>query len=83
MADDGVAYVELDFQWLRYVQETTANHKFIKDWGRRMEESLVPVRSVKVEELSRETRRKDRNKGEEKAQTVGKNKGATGTLIKK
>ena len=42
MGNDGVAYEESDLQWLRYVQATTANHEFTEDWGRRMEEILIP-----------------------------------------
>ena len=56
MGDDGVAYVESNLQWLRYVHATTADHEFTDDMGRRMEEILVSVGSVKVEEPSQEVR---------------------------
>ena len=54
MGDDGVAHVDSDLQWLRYVQATTANHEFTEDWGRRMEEILILVGSLKIEEPSSE-----------------------------
>ena len=54
MGDDGLAYVESNLQWLRYVQATTADHEFKEDWGRRMEEILVLVGSLKIEESSSE-----------------------------
>ena len=54
MGDDRVAHVESDLQWLRYVQATTVNHEFIEDWGRRMEEILILVGSLKIEESSSE-----------------------------
>lgn len=62
---------------------TTADHEFTNDWDRRMEEILVPIRSVKVEGLSQEMQRKDGNKGEEKALNSRKSKGAIETLPKK
>ena len=64
----------------RYVQATTIDHEFTKDWGRRMEEILILVGLVKVEELSRELVQKDRTKGEEKDRNLGKSIGAIGTL---
>ena len=36
MSGDGVAYVDSDLQWLRYVQATTVDHEFTEDWDRRM-----------------------------------------------
>ena len=54
MGDDGVRHVESDLQWLRYVQATMANHEFTEDWDRRMEEILIPVGSLKIEELASE-----------------------------
>ena len=43
MGDDGVAYMEFDIQWLRYVQATTSDHEFTNDYGRKMEEILILV----------------------------------------
>ena len=52
MGDDGVAYVEFDLQWLRYVHVATANHEFTNHWGRRMEEILILIGLVEVKEKS-------------------------------
>ena len=62
MGDDGVAYVELDLQWLWYVHApmATTDHKFTTDWGRRMEEILILVGSIKVEGPSQETGQNNR-----------------------
>ena len=59
------------------------DHKFTNDWGKRMEEILVPIGSVKVEELSPEVQWKDGNKGEERAPNSRKSKGAIEILPKK
>ena len=66
MSDDGVAHLESNLQWLRYVQATTADHEFTKDWGRRMEEILIPVGSLKIEESSSEGRKRKEGKGEKR-----------------
>ena len=52
MGDDGVAHVDSDLQWLRYGQATMADHEFTEDWGKRTEENLIPVGSLKIEESS-------------------------------
>ena len=74
MGDDGVAHVESDLQWLRYVQATTADHEYTEDWGRRMEEFLIPVGSLKIEESSSEEREQEEDRGEKKTSKVRKPK---------
>ena len=74
MSDDGVAYVDSDLQWLRYVQATTADHEFTEDWGKRMEEILIPVGSLKIEESSSEGRKCKEGKGEKRKPRVEKPK---------
>ena len=64
MGDNGVAYVESDLQWLWYVQATMANHEFIEDWGRRMEEILIPIGFLKIEESSSEALEQKKDRGE-------------------
>ena len=74
MGDDGVAHVDSDLQWLRYVQATTADHEFTEDWGRRMEEILIPIGSVKIEESSSEVREQKEDRGEKRMPKVRKPK---------
>ena len=74
MGDDGVAHVEPDLQWLRYVQATTVNHTFTEDWGRRMEEILIPVGTLKMEEPSSEEQRQKGDGGEKRMLKVRKPK---------
>ena len=57
MGDNGVAHVESDLQWLRYVHATMVDREFTEDWDRRMEEILVPVGSLKIEESSSKERK--------------------------
>ena len=74
MSDDGVAHVDSDLQWLRYVQATTADHEFTEDWGKRMEEILIPVGSLKIEESSSGERKREEDKDGKKKPKVGKPK---------
>ena len=53
-----------------------ANHKFIEDWGRRMEEILVLVGSLKIEESSLEERDQKEGRGGEGTSKVRKTKQA-------
>ena len=72
MGDDGVAHMESDLQWLRYVQATTINHEFTVDWGRRMEEILVLVGSLRMEGSSSEEREQKENRSETRTLKVEK-----------
>ena len=74
MGDDGVAHVDFDLQWLRYVQATMADHEFTEDWGRRMEEILILVGSLKIEESSLEVREQEEDRGEKRTPKVRKPK---------
>ena len=48
------------------------NHEFTEDWGRRMEEILVPVGSLRMEEPSSEARGQKGNRGEARTPKVKK-----------
>ena len=80
MNDDGVACVDSDLQWLRYVQATTADHEFTKDWGKRMEEILIPVGSLKIEESSSGEQNHEEGKDKKRKPKVGKPKESNETL---
>ena len=82
MGDDGVAHVDSDLQWLRYVQVTTADHEFLEEWGRRMEEILIPVGSLKIEQSSSEVRKQKDDRGEKGMPKVRKPKGSIEPLPK-
>ena len=72
MSDDRVAHVEFDLQWLRYVQATTADHEFTDDLGKRMEEILIPVGSLRIEEPSSGEQKRNEGEGEKREPKVGK-----------
>ena len=40
------------------------DHEFTEDWGRRMEEILIPVGSLKIEESSSEVQEQKEDRGE-------------------
>ena len=50
------------------------DHKFTEDWGRRMEEILILVGSMKMEELSSEEQRQKGDGGERRMPKVRKPK---------
>ena len=83
MGDDEVAYVEFDLQWLKYVLATTADHEFIEDWGRIMEEILIPVGSLKIEESSSEGQEQKRDRDEKEIPNSRKPKEPIKTSPKK
>ena len=70
MSDDGVAHVDSDLQRFRYIQATMADHEFTEDWGRRMEEILIPVGSLKIEQSSSEVWKQGDDKGEKRTPRV-------------
>ena len=43
-----------------------ADHEFTEDWGRRMEEIIIPVGSFKIEESSSEVREQKKDRGEKR-----------------
>ena len=71
-SDDGVAHVESDLQWLRYVQATTVDHEFTEDRDRRMEEILVPIGSLKIEESSSKEQKQKEDRGKKRTPRVRK-----------
>ena len=83
MSDDGVAHVNSDLQWLRYVQATSANHEFTEEWGKRMEEILIPVGSVKIEQSSSKVRKQGDDRGEKGTLKVKKPKESIEPSLKK
>ena len=51
-----------------------ADHELTEDWGRRMEEVLIPVESLKIEESSSEVRKQKEDRGEKRTPKVRKPK---------